>query len=202
MTTTELLGRFVAGRDDIHEYMRAPFSRGEWIYATNGHIAVRVPKAVGITADESDKLAKIDELFAASKRDDFIDLPELPAAEKCPTCNGSGIGYKCPECDGKGEIEHGRHTYGCKECGGSGQVDDGCDADKEPCVECDGDGESRYKAVKVGNWHYDRRYLAMIEKLPAVKFAQRDEGPKDFEDAAVAYFVFDGGEGVLMPMRA
>lgn len=122
--------------------------------------------------------------------------------EKCPACNGSGIGYKCPECEGKGDFDKGGHTYDCKECGGSGQVDDGYDADKEPCVECDGDGESRYKAVKVGNWHYDRRYLARVEKLPAVKFAQRTEGPADFEDVAVAYFVFDGGEGVLMPMRA
>lgn len=202
MTTTELLLRFVAGRNDLREYMRAPFSRGDWIYATNGHIAVRVPKAEGIAAAESGKLEKIEGLFEKSKRDNFIGLPELPEAEKCPTCNGSGIGYKCPECEGKGDFDKGGHSYDCKECGGSGQVDDGYDADKEPCVECDGYGESRYKAVAVGNWHYDRRYLAMVEKLPAVRFAQREEGPKDFKDAAVAYFVFDGGEGVLMPMRA
>lgn len=201
MTTTELLGRFVAGRGEIREYMRAPFARGDWIYATNGHIAVRVPKVDGIAA-ESDKLKKIEGLFEKSKRDNFIDLPELPEAEKCPTCNGSGIGYKCPKCEGKGDFDKDGHSYDCKECDGSGQVDDGYDADKEPCIECGGDGESHYKAVKVGNWHYDRRYLAMIEKLPAVKFAQRPEGPADFEDVAVAYFVFDGGEGVLMPMRA
>lgn len=202
MAMVELLKRFVAGRDDIREYMRAPFVQGEWIYATNGHIAVRVPKTEGIEAEESAKPAKIGDLFEKNKRDTFIEIPALPPREKCPTCNGSGIGYRCSECNGEGEIEHSRHTYGCKECGGSGQTDDGDDADKEPCVDCDGDGESRYKAVAVGNWHYDRRYLAKILELPAVKFAQRHEGMADLEDAAIAYFVFDGGEGILMPMRA
>lgn len=197
----ELL-RFVAARDDIREYMRAPFVQGEWIYATNGHIAVRVPKVEWVNVKESDKPASIGELFEKNKRDTFVTLPDLPPREKCPVCNGSGIGYKCSECDGEGEFTRGGHSYDCKECGGSGQTDDGADADKEPCIECDGDGESRHKAVAVGNWHYDRRYLARILELPAVKFAQRHEGMKDLDDAAIAYFVFEGGEGLLMPMRA
>lgn len=195
--TRDFLNRFVAGRDEPRAYLRAPFSRDGWIYATNGHIAVRVPKVEGIDAPESDKPANIANLFEKSKRDNFTELPKLPAAEKCPVCNGSCIGYKCPECDGKGDFDKGSHNHSCKECGGSGQVDDGYDADKEPCVECDGDGESRYKAVKVGKWHYDRRYLAKIKKLPAVKFACPPYG----EDNVPAYFVFDGGEGLLMPMR-
>lgn len=198
----ELLQCFVEGRDDIRPYLRTPILRGEWIYATNGHIVVRVPKADGIAAVESDKPKDIDELFTKNKYANFIDIPALPPAEKCPVCLGSGIGYKCPDCDGKGAFDKGGHNYCCKECDGSGQVDDGRAADKELCVECDGAGDAPYMAVKVGEWHYNRRYLAKIESLPEVKFAPPPEVPTTRDDVAAAYFVFDGGEGLLMSMRA
>ena len=34
----DLLKKFVS-QNDPREYMRSPFNRGEWTYATNGHIA-------------------------------------------------------------------------------------------------------------------------------------------------------------------
>jgi len=35
-------------KDETRPYLHEPFSRGEWTYATNGHIAVRVPKLADV----------------------------------------------------------------------------------------------------------------------------------------------------------
>lgn len=201
MNTNELLQRFVAHDQDIRDHLRQPILRGEWIYATNSHIIVRVPRADGIDTRESDKPAGLADLFEKNRRDEFIALPDLPPGEKCNVCSGSGIGYKCLDCDGEGAFDYGCHSYRCKGCDGVGRVDDGDDADKEPCLECDGSGERHGQAIKVEIWHYDRRYLAKIYDLPGLKFSQRQEGPQSWDDTPPAYFSFTGGEGLLMPLR-
>ena len=198
--TNSLLRRFVESSRDGAEFMRTPFTRGEWVYATNGHIAVRVPRADGIEASEIDLFPRIEAIFKQNKWDTFVSLPSLPPADQCRTCNGSGIGYKCTECDGTGQFDHGRHTYDCDECDGTGQTDNG--NDEEPCQVCDGTGELRYQKIQVGPWHYNRRYLAKIIDLPELQFAQRPDGPTINGSDGIANFTFEGGEGLLMPMRA
>ena len=39
------LSRFCADANDPREYLRSPWKHGEWVYATNGHVCVRVPAA-------------------------------------------------------------------------------------------------------------------------------------------------------------
>lgn len=195
MSPAEILARFVSKPDYISYYLHKPFDRGNYTYATNSHIAARVPKIDGFEPIPDDKLKKLEELFDGNSRDDFVELTKLPHPEKCTSCNGSGVGYKCPSCDGEGDFEHEGHEYDCKECGGSGEVDDGDDAHKQPCWKCDGSGHAA-QPVKVGAGHFDRRYLAKLMELPGVKFAPHPSDPM-----RIAYFTFDGGEGLLMPMR-
>ena len=155
----ELLKKFVS-QDDPRKYMRSPFTRGEWTYATNGHIAVRVPKIDGVEILPEKYIPSLEGLFQSVGGNDFIALPWMPPLEECQLCIGTGIAYECPECDGEGEFEHGTHSYCCKECGGS---------------------------------HFDLFYLYLINGLPGAKFS-----PGAGQEG-MACFVFDGGEGILMP---
>ena len=198
MTTNELLLRFVAKVSETREYMRSPVLKGEFVYATNGHIVIRVPYDPVIDHIESDKLDNFPALFVERQHDAFIDLPELPAAEQCNVCLGSGQAYRCPDCDGEGEFEHGLHSYSCKECNGSGQSDhnDYGTKNTELCDACDGYGKKRGQQVKVGSMFYDRRYLQQIIDLPYHKFSEPKKGLSNL----IAYFTFLGGEGLLMPI--
>lgn len=198
MSQTDILARFAAGNDDIRKYLRAPFRQGDYIYATDGKVAVRFQKSEGLDAPESDKPHKVGDLFDKFRTDNFLaKFPQLPPPDKCPACNGTGIGYECPECDGTGEFKHGSHTYECKECDGSGDVDDGDEGYDRPCWHCGGSGHA-VQPVRVSDiQHFDRRLLVKLKDLPGIRFAP---APTHAEDAA--YFTFEGGEGLLMPIRA
>ena len=190
----ELLKKFVS-QDDPRKYMRSPFTRGEWTYATNGHIAVRVPKIDGVEILPEKHIPALESLFQSVGGNGFIALPWMPPLEECLLCSGTGIAYECPECDGEGEFEHGTHSYCCKECGGSGQVEYGS-AGVSACRHCGGTGAKRNAPAKVGGSHFDLFYLHLINGLPEAKFSPGGDRMD------MARFVFDGGEGILMPMRA
>lgn len=95
------------------ERLAVPFSIGEWTYATDGKICVRVPRRVDVPeiafCPAADKLSWQEGNF------DVRQLPPIPPAEwsECPVCDGSGHAHTCPdcscdcdECEGKGEIIH------------------------------------------------------------------------------------------------
>ncbi|MCL2656112.1 MAG: hypothetical protein FWD62_01615 [Betaproteobacteria bacterium] len=205
----EYLNKFCANKaNDAREKLWKPFIQGGYAIATNGAIAVRVNLS-GIDHGRTDRSAndtwpnvnkRIEEVktggmgeFDAFACLELIPLPELPPAEPCHFCDGTGKAYRCDECDGVGDFEHGNHLYDCKECGGCGQLGYG-EGEAVSCMECAGLGEKPYCPVKVGNASFDRRFLALIAPLPNVMIA-----PNGTEKAA--YFQFDGGDGALMPMR-
>ena len=189
----ELLKKFVS-QNDPREYMHSPFNRGEWTYATNGHIAVRVPKIDGVEALPKKHIPNLEDLFQSAGGNEFIVLPWMPPLEECQLCSGTGIAYECEECDGDGEFEYGSHTYKCKECDGHGQVGYSGGIDTA-CRHCGGTGMTRYKPMQVGGSHFDLFYLHLINGLPGAKFSP-GAGQMD-----MARFVFDGGEGILMPLK-
>ena len=160
----ELLKKFVS-HGDPRKYMRSPFNRGEWTYAANGHIAVRVPKIDGVEILPDKHAPKLEGLFESAFFDAYIALPTLPPQEECSMCNGTGIAYECEECDGDGEFENGSHTYTCKECDGSAQVaySGGIAVS---CRHCGGTGAKRNAPMKVGGSHFDLFYLHLINGLP------------------------------------
>lgn len=196
MDKSELLAQFVA-KNDMRSYLKAPFVLGEFAYACNGHIAVRVSRdGLDFSEIENEAVRKIGDMFATSTRAEFADMPTLPEGIPCKQCHGSKVLYECDDCDGAGEFEHGMHDYDCKECEGSGQVSRR-GSRQLPCNHCDGTGARNNQAVAVGVASYDRRYLEKIKDLPGLKFS-----PIAYEAKNNAgYFKFDGGEGLLMPMR-
>lgn len=179
-----------------------PFSRGEWTYATDGRIMIRVPRVDGYDEDKGPK--DVADMFQqAVSREDFPvwqPLPDFKLVHKhCPACNGYGWQVYCPEvgnpyCYGFGEDD---------KCRG---YDDEClrpcnpGTDKaKPCEICNGTGSMPVNQGPVvdgtvSKVRINAIYLDKIKGLPGVQIAPYDSN-------SVIQIKFAGGEGLLMPMR-
>lgn len=192
----EILKRFCATDVSRHR-LEAPFSQGEWTFATNGHIAVRVPRMKAVAAAEG--APDCVGLFSKSAdlenpERDWVNPPE-PFFSIRP----------CADCAGQGFIKFCDHTDGgyCKRCAGREFVP--CEKKHpkaEECFECDGKGEIRDGAVLIegpkGQVKADSRYIELIRLLPNPKIALHGNESDRGEPLC---FRFDGGDGLLMPMR-
>lgn len=163
------------GKDPYRPYLHTPFSEGNFTYATNGHVLVRVPKVDGIG-----QMKDRPEKFAAEKvlkgRDDLsFVVPSI--ITKCPrrtekdgdcmSCGGSGTEHDCPDC----------------EC---------------TCESCDGSGRETHFSKVSTEWAgaiIDAQYMAMMLDLPGIRISSTTK-PED-----PIHFEFDGGIGAVMPMR-
>lgn len=190
-----ILAQYVADHNEIRVYLRRPISYGDWVYATNGALAIRVPKAEGIDADVSRDLNTLELHFARRRNDTAIDLPPILEPVPCIDCDGTGLQYECQDCDGDGEIQYRNHEYECKECCGSGVVTDPPlkNAKALLCQACKGTKENIFDLTVIGNRQFRTHYLRKISALPGFVFTDSKE------DAA--FFKFDGGEGLLMKVN-
>lgn len=101
------LGRFCAlpgSTSKKQDFLCKPFSTGGFTYATDGHIAIRIPETPGAVAYESPPttfdIAKIFQENALSGRPRFLlrhNLPE-PTMAACDECEGRGKVHPCPSC--------------------------------------------------------------------------------------------------------
>jgi hypothetical protein len=152
--------------DPVRVNLQKPFTRGDWTYATNGHILVRVPKATD--APEGDVAAEkvIDRMSRDFGQRAVVGLA-LPAPERisCISCDGRGREHECPDC----ECE-------CECCYSSGV-------------------QWKKVSVRLRGAVFDARYLGYVLALPGVTI--QDKCPA----AEPSLFIFDGGEGVVMPMK-
>jgi hypothetical protein len=136
--TEQILTPFCyAGTDRPH--LSRPFSLGEWTYATNGHIAVRVPRRPDVP--ESETSIPIEKLFAdfAGWRTWAKLLPlDAPQPSDVPCSCYDGRLHDCPSC----------------ECN---------------CPKCDGSGLAPLDAsVGIGEAAFDAKYIRMIAPLPGL----------------------------------
>ena len=210
------LQRYSANDSDCREHLRKPWRAGEWVYATNGHLAVRVPAASFPDAQENAKApTTIGDLFArafdSKAPSDFRLMPDLQPLKKCGWCKGKGRMHsiKCPDCDDDGEFMHGHHTYTCQECehdpAGPGRLecspgDEG--ANETACSACYGLGyQSRDNGrTNIGDAHYSTVYLHMLAELPQVAICPGEPASTAIRPTAAA-LSFDGGQAILMPYR-
>lgn len=167
--------KLFCGDNDIRYYLNAPFSEGEFTYATNGHILIRVARRgdVAEVDDKSSMKGKCEKLFADNPFVAAVPIPDIPPMVKadCHCCNGDGAHeYKCS----------GAPPYECGECDGTGKQMD------EP-------GDTPFPHVEVSGIHFAPAYLRLIKTLPNYQFSPIEEKASPFK--------FDGGDGLLMPMR-
>lgn len=194
----EYLYRFC---DLEREALCAPFSLGEYTYATNGHLLVRVPRLAGVPEwDALNEKAAVmfDGIDFATLNAALVEIPDFqqPETEKCPACKGAGKITRCPECGGSGYIEfetdYNDYEVVCESCHGHGTTI----GDEQICDCCNGTGTKKViKRIDVGCAGFSSHYLAMLKELPGVLIA-----PAGLDRPA--YFKWDDGDGLLMPMRA
>lgn len=195
--------------------MANPWSHGEFTYATNGYIIIRIPRLADVPEnDECPKVWEGDlaELFTREPAA-WIDVPEVDyEGEECERCDGTKEAYLCPECEGYGEVflQSRFNVYegqDCATCNGDGQLpQDEWDAFvkchsfkgepiKEVCDGCDGTGIATCReSHDVNGVLINEKYLWMIGNLPGAKLGT-------FGEPDPVRFTFDGGDGLVMPMR-
>lgn len=85
----------------------------------------------------------------------------------------------------------------CEPCGGSGTAECHACGHEEDCVDCDGTGEIEIQAsVDIGGVIFDVGNIGRVWSLPGFRILVRAGG-----DLLAHRFEFEGGSGVLMPLR-
>ena len=141
--SVEDLTKFCSKRIDRPKISK-PFSIGDFTYATDGHILIRVPIMESVPVASP---VGADKLFKNLENQEFEDISELKLPEMkrkkegCPGC-----GCDCPTCCCQ-EI--------CEICDGTGQI-----------VSVKGD------AVFIGGVPFDPDYISMIKDLPKSQFCK------------------------------
>lgn len=202
MESTDLQ-KFCDTNTDHEAYgITEPFSRGEWTYATNCHICVRIPRISTIT-HEASVSESAEKLFADAKARTTVwqSLPDFELKRSdCSTCGGTGYMQRCPAYDHPDHKCFNGKSKICKQY--DGDCAKGCSKDAEfsfKCEDCEGSGEIKLPGKYIvqgaaGTTQISAIYLDMIKDLPNVMIAPYDE-------TSGFLFRFDGGEGMLMPMR-
>lgn len=187
--------------DKTNKMLSEPWTFGEFSYATNGRIMVRVPNLPDVPEGDflNEKAAVLfDELNHGDIDHELTPLPPLPPVQKdkCIACGGTGKVDVCPECGGDGDVRfensYSDYVVSCDTCLGKGVIP----GDGEACDDCDGTGiKPEYTRIPIGRTGFALRYLRLLKNtLPNVKIAP-------IYPTAACYFRFDGGEGLLMPVR-
>jgi hypothetical protein len=117
MTTQEIL-RACCAEESTRFCIDNPFVQGDYVVATNGHIAARLPVGkcdwLETLHSNGEKVPPIMSLPWDGKQMPAIPLPrvpEVPPMVKCDRCDG----YKTHSCDCG-------HSHKCGDCGGKGVV--------------------------------------------------------------------------------
>ncbi len=128
MNTLELMQRFCSD-DELRPTMIKPWRCGEYVCASDGHIALMLKSDIeGLPTDGPDVPKIMPDVvqslpFKAPELRMLVDgIPLVKVMDECPDCDGSG---DC-ECDACG------HNHRCDKCHGSGKL-----PPKEPCEHWD-----------------------------------------------------------------
>jgi hypothetical protein len=195
-----ILPYFVGNDDDLHpQQKRVHRGKNGYLYATNGHIAIRMEqKKVCRQYDEIPNFPNVEKILqgaierkdnkkAVIKTDDLVRLLAY-AVWKREECED-----ECEECDGKGVIkcEHCESEYDCKKCDGKGYENIYI---KEFSLI-----KNRYRyIIKIGMSTYVADYLYIVA-LTAMML-QIDEITYLYEDKNKGVvFSFDELDIILMP---
>lgn len=202
--SAEVLQRFCNPElEDPRGMTHTPFSDDQYTYATNGHILVRAPKLDQFEKNESflDWASKALEGFKRTPEKWLKVLPTTHSKETCKVCDGSGRLQECAECDGSGDVEfstdYNDYEHECKSCRGEGVSKTGSFGTPDVvCDTCHGSGLVWGDAHrdKYGEAYFCASLISLMQDLPNIEI-----GP--FEANDVALFRFNGGDGLIMPLR-
>lgn len=144
MSETVDLTKFARDIDGTRPYLAKPFSAGDFTYATNGHILVRVPRIE--STKEIEKKGHWDKPLEGYETAEYepasLNLPpRAETLEECERCEGSGKDHDCPEC-----------CCLCRRCDGFGFED-----------------PDRDEKFKIGGLPFALRYVRLMAALPGLE---------------------------------
>lgn len=167
---TDLQPFCIAEKDyrDLHK----PLSHGEWTYATNSHIAVRVPRRSDVS-DGHKVGPKLEALFKVDSANNWralrpVHIPAPMNSGECGECHGSGREHDCPNC-----------TCKCEGCNGTGK------------------DETQQQSATIGGVLFSAQYVRLLQSLPNCEVPTEIKA----DHQTPMPFRFDGGQGVLMGLR-
>lgn len=164
------------GDDGFRTYLSEPFTVGEFSYATDGRIIVRVPKRDDVPGTVKIGIA-IEAPFKGIDKAQFGPLPHKPIPPLPPSTE-----QDCDECDGR-KTEHD-----CPDC-------------ECPCHSCNGTGLeiiTPQVSTTIRGGIFNLKYVALMLELPGV-LVQSDWAGGAEEPM---FFKFDGGDGAIIPRRS
>ncbi len=156
--------------DPCRYYLTRPFSFGEFSYASNGHVMIRIPRRSEIPEQEK-KEVNWNAPLACHEGAQFsppldIKLPPLSDdAEPCVNCFDGRV-HNCPDCE-----------CVCEDCNGTGN-----------------DIPERRTSTTLNGSLTALRYVRLILSLPGIVIG------KSAGEGLPIPFQFDGGIGALMPL--
>lgn len=195
----KLLQPFCGGQNCWYDWARRLLRGDGYLYASNGHIVVRVPdhpaiEAVDLADMPSHIHTNLKRYFSIPyDQDRPVSFPKLPKIRPCPVCEGKKrLHYEdCPGCGGEGEVGEEE----CTRCKGWGRINQRpSQTGKHTCDTCDGFGEDPGSKTRVGDILFANRYLRLVRKLPGVQLFPTGSGTP-------MVCLFKGGELLIMPMR-
>ena len=187
-------------KDKTRININQPWSRGEYTYATNGVIIIRVSRLPNVP--ENPVAPDGDNIFLQSakalKRTWHTIPPYTLERKPCKDCKGNGYFQKCDNCEGKGYV--GKNDRDCSDCDGEGfkscaKLAPGA----YPCEDCDGEGRGRpeccvdFMAGAKILARLQGAYLELVKDFPHVQL-----GIAGHMDPVIIRF--DSGEGLIMPI--
>lgn len=192
MITIDMLQRFCAD-DHARATITKPFSFGDYTYATNGHVCIRVPRMAEVTP-ESDIITRL--TWDHEEISGWQEMPYgylVPPMVLCPSCRGSKLYQACLGC----EFNRACDEDEMKDC--ERLMETGA-----RCTECDRDGRVYGKRcfrvlMCEGGTNLNGEYLELLRILPGHIWIAPD--PKDSLHANVRIRSSAGWDGLLMPMR-
>ncbi|HAR45674.1 MAG TPA: hypothetical protein DCS42_12300 [Nitrospiraceae bacterium] len=132
---------------------------------------------------------------------------EIPNSRQieCKSCDGTGKVITCEDCAGDGEVEYtyeslSGKTYDadleCPVCEGRGKIN----GNGERCEVCEGQGFTienvPVKVLAIG-LSISNHLLRRVRDLPGIMISVKGR----VDDLPPVRFRFDGGDGLIMPMR-
>lgn len=194
MNINEIVMKFCGKAGDTRGF-DTPTSDSKYVYATNGHIIIRVDRDLytGQVAGNS-KLSDMQRHLSAIKSFEFKPLQlTLPPPITCRLCGGLGHVIECEDCDGEGWFEHGGYDYRCKNCRGDGVHPSEKNKHTKPCDDCEGTGNDLSQPVMVDNVYFQRRYIDLLLNLDGIKVSIR-------YSSKASFFTFNNGCGAIMAL--
>jgi hypothetical protein len=165
------------GDDTTREFLSAPFRAGGFVYASNGHIIVRVADRAGVADLRADIAAwfKAGAPLAVFHADARFAPPPLGALDRLPRFD----------------------KIACILCQGERLVDG------RECFVCDGYGfDYRMASVSYAGVAFNARYMRLVLELPGAELARPVVYEFGGHEVEALPFRFTGGIGALCSLRS